>query len=153
MRRVIVGLLLLACLLPMGVAAQGETYTIDVEVVFRSPLVDEPIEGDPCGYDLLTLMYEGPWPPAAQVVVTHAGGVVVGTIDLMGIGAEMASSEDYHSLKPGTFDDNGFCRVAQSIEVTPSPFYTFTVDGHYEWTVSTEMLKALDWHWQVVFLS
>lgn len=151
--RSLLAVVFLVALLPSLGTAQAQTSTIEVEVLFRAPLVENPVEGEPCGYDLLSIDYGGLWPPAAQVVITHAGGVVVGVIDLMDMSEPTTAADEWDRIKPGTFTDTGHCRVEQSIEVTASPFYTFTVAGHYEWTVSAETLERLDWHWQVVFLN
>lgn len=145
--------LVLSGVVTSATAQDMETYSITIEVTFNTPNAGAWSPGDPCGYDLLTMGFAGPWPPTKQVIITHAGGVIVGTVDLMGPDAASTPIEDWASLQPGTFNDDGYCVVTETLDVTPSPFYTFEIDGLYQWTISADDLEARDWTMQIVFLT
>lgn len=85
------------------------------------------VEGEACGFN-------------TQVLVTDAGGDIIGTVDLVDISTIYLPEPVY----PGSITD-GACVVEQTIDVDDSGFYTFIIRDFYEWTVSAEDLDQRDW--------
>lgn len=98
-----------------GTADAQDGRTATVSVAF-SPGDRE--DGESCG-------------TRSQVIVTDAAGVIVGKLDL----AHPDHSVRGDAPMPGTVAD-GLCRVSGDIALPDSAYYTFAVEGHYQWTFS-----------------
>lgn len=127
MRRLIAVLMVVACLLPVQVSAQ-DTYPVTVTVY--TPVADDAEVGDECQIAANIESATLPWP---QLIATMANGVIVGYVDL--IDGTVATIEDTTLTA---------CAVSADMDLTPSPFYTFTIDGEYRRTVSDNVLEDLD---------
>jgi len=103
-------------------------------------------EGNRCGF--FGKGGELAYPDAAQVLISDADGTMVGTLDLRdGLDADYTDDG-----LPGVVTGE-FCRVEADISVPDSAFYTFTILGHYEWTLSRANLEAREWAVPIVFLT
>lgn len=100
--------------------AGADERAVTVEAGFSPP--DNAEDGDACGM-------------RGQVIVRDAAGVIVGKVDL----ADRTASVRGDAPKPGTVEDR-LCWVKADIELPDSPYYTFTVRDHYEWTWSATEL-------------
>lgn len=156
MKRVLIGVLVFGLVAVIGaftlygataVAEEGRHMT--VEVTFRTPddMDEKAVEGDSCGF-VLPPVGSTDWPLGKQVLIRDASGTIVGTVDLADV-FDLTQSKD---TRPGKVASNGFCVVTETVEVMDSPFYTFTVDGQYNWTMSREDLKSRDWTMPVLFV-
>lgn len=129
----------------VGLAAQDAQH-IELEVTFRTVL-DDNSEGQGCGL-LLNPFTSTEWPLGRQVLVRDHAGDIVGTVDL----ADVFDTTQSRDAQPGIIDDRGYCVVAKAIEVADSSFYTFTIDGIYQWTIEREQLESMDWMMPIFFV-
>jgi hypothetical protein len=103
--------------------------------------------GDACSYFQLGEDF----PHSEQVIVRDAAGVIVGTVDLLDIFNPMVMPAP-DEAQPGIIDSDGHCVVTSTITVPDSTFYTFTIEGGYDWTISRDQLDSRDWSMQVKFI-
>lgn len=128
-----------------GVAQDERNHRITVEVVFLSTEAAL-VRGDACGY----LQLGDIGPHSEQLLVRDAAGVIVGTVDLLDIfNPTVFPAPD--EAQPGTIDSDGNCVITSTLSVTDSAFYTFTIEGRYDWTVSRDQLDSRDWSMRVAF--
>jgi len=136
-------LALLATFGPGPAATQGER-SVTVEVMF--PTTAGEAVGEKCGYSVLG----GVSPQSRQVIVRDAAGVIVGTVDLLDVFNPVVQPAPENAL-PGIVNDEDLCVVTSTVSVLVSPFYTFTIEGLYDWTVSRDSLEQRDWSMRVEF--
>ncbi len=128
-------------------AVAQEERAVTVEVAFR-PTSEESV-GERCGYlDVLTDV----WPHSKQVIVRDAAGVIIGTVDLLDVFNPVVVPAPEEAL-PGIVNDEELCVVTSTVPVPDSVFYTFTIEDHYDWTVSRSTLERRDWSMRVEFFT
>jgi len=140
------GYLALLANFPPGSAATQGQRSVTVEVTF--PTTAGESVGEQCGY----LVREGVSPQSRQVIVRDAAGVIVGTVDLLDVFNPVVQPAPENAL-PGTVNDEDLCVVTSTVSVLDSPFYTFTIEGLYDWTVSRTTLEQRDWSMRVRFVT
>ena len=112
---------------PFPASAQD---TFPVTVTVYTPVEDGAEIGDECAMSANIDADLRPWP---QLIATMANGVIVGYIDLMD--GAVAAINDTTLIA---------CAVSADMDLTPSPFYTFTVEDTYQRTVSDDVLTGSD---------
>lgn len=104
-------------------------------------------DGSACGLD--EALSAEIHPRTRQVVVTDATGVIVGKVDLYNaLSTDLPTDED----RPGKVE-SGMCFVRSTIEIPDSDFYTFTIRGEFEWTMSRAELEERGWEMPVYFVA